>query len=118
MERSKALIASAIIAAGLTVGAGVYVGGSGLIAGATDNVGNLQPVVADTTPPPATPQEITVYVDPVTGTATTVAPQAAAIEPSPTDVTVPATVDQGGDKPHGDDHGGDHESEHRGEEDD
>ena len=125
MQRSKALIASALVAASLTVGAGIYVAGSGLLAGATDNVGNLQPTVATTATAPSAPQEITVYVDPVTGTATTVAPQAAPVEPSPTDATPPAEVsidrsgeDRSGDDRHDDDHGSEHEREDRSDDDD
>ena len=135
MERSKALIASALVAASLTVGAGVYVAGSGLLAGATDNVGNLQPTVATTAAPaaPAAPQEITVYVDQATGAATTVAPQAAPVqaapvETAPVEAAAPAevAVDNSGTQYQGDDESDDHgedrsdgrESEERGEEDD
>lgn len=123
MERTKALIASALVAASLTVGAGIYVAGSGLLAGATDNVGNLQPTVA-TTVAPAAPQEITVYVDQATGAVTTVAPQPAAVEAPPAEATVPpqVTVDDSGPQYQGEDRGedrsDDHESEERGEEDD
>ncbi len=128
MERSKALIASALVAASLTVGAGIYVAGSGLLAGATDNVGNLEPTVA-TTAAPTAPQEITVYVDQATGVATTVAPQAAPVETAPVETapveaTAPAevAVDNSGTDHESDDHGEDRsdgqESEERGEEDD
>lgn len=123
MERSKALIASAVVATSLTVGAGIYVAGSGLLAGATDNVGNLQPTVA-TTVAPATPQEITVYVDQATGAVTTVAPQPAPVAAPPAEATTPAevAVDNSVPQYQGDDHGedrsDDHESEDRGEEDD
>ncbi len=115
MERSKALIASALVAASLTVGAGVYVAGSGLLAGAADNVGNLQPTVADTATP-ATPQEITVYVDQATGAATTVAPQPASVEAPPAGATGPAevAVDDSGTPYQGDDH----QSKDRSEDDD
>ena len=132
MERSKALIASALVAASLTVGAGIYVAGSGLLAGATDNVGNLEPTVATTvatTAAPTAPQEITVYVDQATGVATTVAPQAAPVETAPVETapveaTAPAevAVDNSGTDHESDDHGEDRrdgqESEERGEEDD
>lgn len=132
MERSKALVASALVAVGLTVGAGIYVAGSGLLAGATDNVGNLQPTVAETTVP-ATPQEITVYVDPATGAATTVAPTAvpavgpAPIEAPPVEAAAPAaTVEDSDDSyenddryedddRHEDDHGEDRSDDHGGE---
>jgi len=128
MERSKALIASALVAASLTVGAGIYVAGSGLLAGATDNVGNLEPTVATTVATTA-PQEITVYVDQATGVATTVAPQAAPVETAPVETapveaTAPAevAVDNSGTDHESDDHGEDRsdgqESEERGEEDD
>ena len=112
MQRSKALIASALVAASLTVGASIYVAGSGLLAGATDNVGNLQPTVA-TTASPSTPQEITVYVDPVTGTATTIAPQPVPAEASPTDATAPAedAIDRTGDDGSEDDRGSESESQ-------
>ena len=115
MERSKALIASALVATGLTIGAGIYVAGSGLLAGASDNVGNLQP--ATTTTAPAAPREITVYVDPATGAATTVPPQSA-----PVGARAPATLDDSSTPTAAGDQGGerhdDHGGEERGEDDD
>lgn len=115
MERSKALIASAVVAAGLTFGAGVYVAGSGLLAGATDNVGNLQPVVATSAAPTAAPHEITVYVDPVTGAATADAPQVAIDGSSQTDPATAAEVspDSTGDDHHGDDDHQKNDDHHR-----
>jgi len=119
MERSKALIASALVAASLTVGAGIYVADSGLLAGASDNVGNLQPTVATNAAPP-TPQEITVYVDQATGTATTVAPQPAPVEAPPVESAAPeqVVVDNTGSQHHGEDRSDDHQGEDRGGEDD
>ena len=46
MERRKALVASAIIAATLTTGAASYALSSGALGGRHDNVGNLQPAPA------------------------------------------------------------------------
>ncbi len=76
MKRSKALIASAVVATTLVVGAGVYFAGSGVLAGETDNVGNLQPIATSVPQPDASP-EITVFVDPATGAASTVDPNMA-----------------------------------------
>lgn len=138
MERSKAVIASAVVAVGLTLSAGVYIAGSGLLAGATDNVGNLKPAVASpaatiaptTVAPPTTSREIVVVVDPSTGSASTsvpdrsptpavTVPRVAAVPPS-TQVT---TDDHGGerrddDHDDGDDHDDDHGGEREGDEDD
>jgi hypothetical protein len=81
MERGKAILAAGITAASLTVGGLAFAAGSGLLASNPDTVGNLRPVATQL--PADAPQEITIYVDPVTGTATTVAPPA----------TVPASGD-------------------------
>lgn len=60
MERKKALIASAIVAATLTTGAVAFAAVT-VTNAPQDNVGNLQPV---------TPRTLTVYVDPTTGSVT------------------------------------------------
>ncbi len=63
MERTKAMVASAIIAVTLTTGAVAFAASSGVIGGRHDNVGNLQL----TTPQPT---DLTVFVDPATDAVT------------------------------------------------
>lgn len=114
MERNKAIFASTVVAVGLTLSAGTYIAGSGLLAGATDNVGNLKPAIATTTtstttavPASTAPQEIVVYVDPATGTATTVVPQPSAAPSTDDQPQVPAVPvnPTGSDDTGYDDHG-------------
>ena len=98
MERRKAIFASAAVAVTLVLGAGSYVAGSGLLAGASDNVGRLSATTA------SPPREITVYGDPGTGASTTVVPPAT--DPSPSAIQDQPVQDQPSASP---DRGADHQ---------
>jgi hypothetical protein len=76
MERKKSLLAATIISATLLTGAVAYAASSGVLEGRDDNVGNLQPTAIE-------PTDITIYVDPATGSVTTAKPQIAATTPPP-----------------------------------
>jgi len=71
MERKKSLLAATIISATLLTGAVAYAASSGVLEGREDNVGNLEPTAI-------VPTDITIYVDPATGSVTATKPQAAA----------------------------------------
>ena len=102
MERSKALVASTIIAVTLMTGAVAYAASSGVLNGRNDNVGKLQ---ATATQPAPQPNDGTASVNPAAGAATTSAAPVAkstAVTPAAQAVNTPAPA--GHDI--GDDHGG------------
>ena len=102
MERSKALVASTIIAVTLLTGAVAYAASSGVMNGRNDNVGKLQ---ATATQPATQPNDATASVNPAAGAATTSAAPVAkstAVTPAAQAVNTPAPA--GHDI--GDDHGG------------
>ena len=113
MERPKALLAAAAIAATLTATAAAVAANSGLAGGREDHVGTLTATTL--------PREITVSVDPAAGTVSTVTTGAAAPASPPaatTDTRVPAVTASHDE--HEPDHGGDgHDDGHEvGESDD
>ena len=97
MERTKAVIASAIVAATVMGDAVAYAATSGITNSRSDNVGQLQPAGVQ-------PVTITVVVDPVTGTVTVPAPQPAAVaQPAASPSTAKSRRERENEREDGDD---------------